>query len=169
MDVITANPHQLVIRHRRLEMALVLAIFTLLSGLMVINLLLGGIQQWHTLNPLERIAWAVWFVVALVCTGGGTLLWNSARHGITCTFNRTDESCIIRRARRLRVEETHHAIYSVSHIATEHNTEMQMLGLFIVLRSGERIPLATVPEQEADYARDVVARARAFLRGAAEE
>lgn len=164
MKILEHDAEQLVIRYRRDVMAWTLAIFTILSLLMVVNVLAGGVTQWPRLNPLERIAWLVWSGVAVVCAGGGLLLWNTARWGVTCAFDRTSETCTITRALRLQRIAQRESIYAISHLATEYNDEIKMVGIFVVLRSGERIPLAVVPPHDEAEAYQIVRTARDFLR-----
>lgn len=164
MHILEQTAERLVIRYRRDVMAWGLAIFTVLSVLMVFNVIVGGIIQWPRLNPLERIAWLAWALVSLVCTGGGLLLWNTAWRGVVCTLDRQRETCTIRKAHRLGICEKQHAIYAVSHLATERNDEIDMLGVFVVLRNGERIPLAVAGPHDESEAYQIVQTARTFLR-----
>lgn len=164
MTILEQTAQRLVIRYRRDGMAWVLALFTVLSTFMVFNVLAGGVMQWPNLNPFERIAWLVWTTVSVLCVGGGAWLWNTARQGVTCALDHTSETCVIRKAYRLGTTEDQHAIYAVSHLATERNDEINMLGIFVVLRSGERIPLAIVPPHDEPEARQIMQTARNFLR-----
>jgi hypothetical protein len=47
----------------------------------------------------------------------------------------------------------------------EKNERAGLYGVYLLLRSGERIPLGALPESEAEIVDQIVRTARTFLRG----
>ena len=166
MKIIEQTPQRLVLQQKRGGMAVVMAIFTLLSVFALLNLLLQGIASFSTLQPFERLSWVTWTLLIGVVVGIGGILWTSTARGTTCTFDKAAESVLISVPRLWRLRHTEHPIYAVSRIEAEHNAESKVYGLFLVLRSGERIALATMLAFEQDAVEGVVYRVRDFLRAA---
>lgn len=165
MKIIEDTSQRLVIRFQRGLMAVAIAGFTILSVLVVINLVIQGTSMlllryegWRVLTLF------VWTLVGLVMIALGVVSWSNVGRGITCTFDKVKETVTIRQPHWFRMEEVTHSIYSVSHVDLLENSETRSFGIFMVLRSGERIALATVPIFEEAEVRGLVNHVRSFLR-----
>lgn len=163
MQIIEHTPERLVIQHRRAEMAVVMVVFTLMSVVFLVNTLWQGLPRLDTLNAGQFASWAIWLVFAAGLTVLGVLMSNSAGRGTRCTFDHDAEIYRLRKPTLLRSQSDEASIYSVSHVAVERNDEVKVLGVFLVLRSGERLPLASVPFHEESDARQIAHTVRSFL------
>ncbi len=150
MHIVEQNDTRLVLRQRRLGMGLVMGLFTALMGFTLLNVFVQGFQRLSGLNSWQAISWVIWlgFIGFLLVVG--ILSAASMLQGVTCTLDRERETAAVRRARFLRSARQTFPIYSVSHLAVEQNPEVRVFGVFLVLRSGERIALATVPPHEQE-------------------
>jgi hypothetical protein len=57
------------------------------------------------------------------------------------------------------------SIYAISHVETTQNTEMNAYGVFLVMKSGEHIPLASFYKVDEASMKAVINEIRTFLRG----
>jgi len=139
-------------------------LFALLSLLLAITLVSQGWARFPSLNMWQRFGWGIWsflfFGLTIIGMGGGLAL----AQGTRCIFDRSDETLIIERAPFRHSKAQSCSIYSVSHMAVTHNDEMNIVGLFLVLRSGEQIPLATLPPHDKPLAQHIAHEVRQFLR-----
>lgn len=157
----TAN--RLVIQHNRPAMALVLGLFVLMSTAMEMGLIFQGVARLRFLNVMQAVSWLVWIALALLFIVVGAMAFFRAWRGMVLEFDRTNESVSLNRPQLLKHAPRTWSIYSVSHIHIERNDEVKVFGLFLVLRSSERIPLATVPLYDEDTARRIAKDVRQFL------
>lgn len=163
MRIIEQNEVRLVVQHRRPGMAVMLGIFTVLSIGFLVNILVQGIPRIAILDPFQLISWVVWIIFAIVLTGLGALVTFNASNGTRCTFDRQSETAQIRMPQYLHMETRDLSIYSIDRVEVETNDEVKATAVFLVLRSGERIPLATVPHFDEPSARACTTQMRAFL------
>jgi hypothetical protein len=85
--------------------------------------------------------------------------------GTTCTLDRNDATLVIRRIEWFRPREISYPIYAVARVDIERNKDVQAFGIFVVLQSSERIPLAALPLIEQQHVQELVQVLRDFLRG----
>lgn len=164
MQIVEHSAQRLVIRHRRLGMAVAMAIFTFLSVFALVNLALQGLLRVDELLPLELLSWVAWLCLILMLVVFGAVAWLSTARGTTCIFDKTQAQIVIQRPRWLRMARSQHPIYAVAYVDVRHNAEAKVYGVFVVLRTGERIPLATVPTFDQPQVEQLVQDVRAFLR-----
>lgn len=164
MEIIESTSQKLVIRFRRGLMAVVVAIFTILSIFVVLNLLVQGVmmlsQRYETWRVIALISW---MALGLSMVGLGVTSWLNLARGATCTFDKVQEIVTIRQPRLFRMSEVTHSIYSVSHLDLLKNEETKSFAILLVLRSGERIPLATMSIYEEANLRGLIHEVRGFL------
>lgn len=168
LKIVEQSPTRLVLQDRRPRAALVAAAFTGISALIVVSLSAQGIQSFGNdavdFRLLRVLGLAVFLAVCLGLVVVGGLATLNFRHGVTAVFDRERESFIVRRMNLFRPQEIAHPIYGVDRVDVETNDEIRAYGLFVVLRSGERIPLAAISMLDHDHMAQVVAAMRTFLR-----
>lgn len=163
MQIVEQTDNRLVLRQRRLGMGLVMAAFSVLTGLTLVNILVQGVQRLGTLNGGQLIGWVLWLGFIGFMATVGVIASATMLHGVTCTFDRVQETAAVQRTRYLRMQQQTFPIYSVSHLAVEQNAEVRVFGLFLVLRSGERIALATVPPHDEETIQRTARVVKGFL------
>lgn len=164
MQVIEEGERRLVLRQRQRGMAGVLALFTVLSAFFLVNTAYQGAVRFALMNGYQRIGLFLWLALALSFVVIGITASFSLWQGITCAFDKDAERVTLRRPGALRMREQTHRIYSVSHVELRYNEDIRVYGFALVLRSGERIVLATVQPFDADAMRHIVQRVKGFLR-----
>lgn len=164
MKIQAQTSQQLVIEHQRRGMALTMALFTLLSAFVAVNLVWQGVPRLSFIDNMQIIGWLMW--IALV--GGfayiGATAWGNVARSTTCTFDKATETAHIRKPHLWHTDERDFSIYAISHIDVQYNADAKVYGVFVVLRSSERIAIATVPPHAADDARRIARTVRDFLR-----
>ncbi len=169
LQIVEQTPVRLVLQDRRPRAAIAAGAVAVLSGLMVISLSLLGVQRLIGTNvdyPLVRgfgLIVFLLFALALALIGGMATL--SFAHGISCVFDRENEAFVIRRINLFRPQEIRHSIYGIERLDIERNDEVRAFGLFIVLKSGERVPMAAISMLDEDHMQHLAQQIRAFLRG----
>lgn len=164
MKITEQTTTRLVIQYQRRVMAWVLALFTILSLFFLLNTLYEGITALDRLRGWQWYGWITWLIFALAMLILGAIGWSNAGQGMTLIFDKQDETLRIRRPKVIRVDEQAYSIYAVSHMDIEGNDEFRVYGVFLVLRSGERIALATVPVYDEAHVRELSKQVLAFLR-----
>jgi hypothetical protein len=165
MDIFEQSSQRLILGQRRVLMALVMTVYALLSLIFLLNgLLLQGVPRLYLLNPFELLAWFFWVLLAFGSTAIGVYIALSLWRGVTVTFDRADGTFCVRRSQGWRPAETHGSLYAIKRLALEENETARVIGLFLELRSGERLPLATIPSYATDSAQDLARTVREFLR-----
>ncbi|MEL6405979.1 MAG: hypothetical protein AAFR81_16535 [Chloroflexota bacterium] len=163
MQIIEHTADKLVIRHRRIEMAGVMVLFTIMSVFFLINTVLQGVPRLGILNAGQVLSWVVWLVFAGGLTLLGIMMSNTAGRGTQCTFDREAEIFCLQKPNLLSADSIEASIYSVSHVMIERNEEAKALGVYLVLRSGEKRVLASVPLHDSEDAHQVAKTVREFL------
>lgn len=169
LRIIVETPTVLVIKNQRNGGALLTAVFTVFSLLALEILVSQGvqvvIQPASGGAPIARVLSYAIFVLALSgCVGVGALTTLYLIVGTTCTFDKMAETLAIERMNLLRREREERPIYGFSHLDVETNAESRVYGVFVVLRSGERIPLAVVSYFDQAALEALLLRVRLFLR-----
>ncbi|MCU0480587.1 MAG: hypothetical protein MUE54_05170 [Anaerolineae bacterium] len=168
LKVIYTTPTHLILKDQRRWATVFASLFTLISIIAFIIFIfqIADIVE----NRLERDG-MLWVMVALfffMLIGGlvviGIIATRHLSYGVHCEFDRTQEVMVIRRIGLLRPIETRHSIFAISRIETQHNAEIGMYGVFLVMKSGERIPLASFYEVDEGDMTAVINEIRTFLR-----
>lgn len=168
LQITEESPVRLVLQDRRPRAAAAALLVAGVSALMVVSLSIQGIQRFSGVAvdyPLVRGLGLVIFLLlgaGLALIGGLAAL--SFAYGTSCIFDRERESFVLRRMNVFRPQEIRHSLYGVARIDVEINDEVRAYGLFVVLRSGERIPLTAISMLDEAHMQHVVAQMRAFLR-----
>ena len=167
MQLIEQGPERLILRQTHYILALSLLCFTAFSVIFFINMLIQGPRYFSSMNAFQLLSYILWLGFALALIYLGSTALRQAAQGRRCTFDKTLETVTIIRPRLLRAQVMEYSIYGVSHVDVEHNAELRAYALFLVLRSGLRIPLASVPAHDHEAVRQVSQQIRFFLRNAA--
>ncbi len=171
MQTITNAPNKLVVQHRSMFMGSILFVGAVLWVVTVVSVAVWGAVSLSQQQPLPTFYTLRMFMLALVFAMGCFFAWVGAGtalnvwHGVTCAFDRANEQVTITRAAGFGTARQQHSIYGVSHALLEGNDDLRTLAIYLVLRSGQRIPLGTCSEFEKADAERAVQSIRAFLLG----
>jgi hypothetical protein len=164
MKIQHQTAQRLVVTHQRGLMAWVLAAFTFLSVFLVISLIVQAIPRLPAMNIFQRLSWVLWIGMAAGFGYFGLMAWLNAGRGITCTFDHTTDEAHILRPKLWRTDDRALSIYAISGVRVEYNDDARVFGVFLVLHSSERIPIATVAPHSVDDARRTADTIEDFLR-----
>lgn len=165
MRIVEESDTRLVLRQQRRGMSVALGIFTILSAFLVFNLIVQGLQRFDAMNLLEVYNWLIFILLSALIAAFGALVWARIGRGTQCIFDREQETVTIEQARLFGRRQRVETIFAISHLELTRNDEVRVIGLFLVLRSSERIALATLPHFDEDHAENLARHVRAFLRG----
>lgn len=164
MHILEQTPTRLVLYRRRSGMALLMGVFTLLSVFWFVNLLIQGFTRWRNAPDIgQLVAWLMWVSVAAVLAGLGALSLASAALGVRLTFDKITATLTIQKPRYLFNVTQEYSLYSLLRLDVERNDEVRVWGVFMVLRSGERLPLTTFPLHDETAVREFTQLLRNFL------
>jgi len=163
MNITHHTNTRLVISHRRILWAFVLALFTAMSLFFLFSILSQGLRFISTMNGGEIMAFILWIGVAILFVIGGATSCAVIGRGTECTFDKQREIMILRTPHLWRSSFHEYPIYGVSHLEVKHNEEVRVFGVFLVLRSGERIALGTVTPFDEAHVRNIGKTVRKFL------
>jgi hypothetical protein len=146
MHILEHTPTRLVLYRRRGGMALLMSVFTLVSAFWVVHLTLQGVTRFFATPDLGQIlAWLMWLMVGIILTALGAISLASAVIGIRLSFDKTTGNFTLQKAGYLRPLKYEYSLYALLRLDVERNNEVRVWGVFMVLRSGERLPLTTFP------------------------
>ncbi|MCU0512808.1 MAG: hypothetical protein MUE40_09585 [Anaerolineae bacterium] len=163
MKIVEHSPTRLILRQQQALLAAFFALFALVCLVMLVALFLQGITRLGLMNLFQVIGWLAWLGVAGVLVALGLLAWAGAQRGTRCTFDKQAGTFVLERAGGLRPSIRHGSLYSIAQLDVEHNAEVRQAGLFLRLRSGERLPLLTVPAHDETHLRGLLSTVRTFL------
>lgn len=168
LHIAEQNATRLMLRDRSPVLGAAMALFALLClGLMVAaplhNMALLLLTP-RSANALRLFSLATLAVLGAVLAALGATTSAQLWRGTTCIFDRAAAAVTIIRPHGFRLRETELPIYAVSHLEIETGSEARAYALHLVLRSHERILLASVPVGEQELIETVRSRVRAFLR-----
>jgi len=121
----------------------------------------------HIRYERDGLLWMLVMVVFLGLISGlvvlGALATRHLSYGVHCEFDRYHETLIIRRIGIFQPVEIRHSIYAVARVDTQHNAEIGMYGLFLVMKNGDRTPLASFYMVDEAEMKAVINEIRTFL------
>jgi hypothetical protein len=169
IDITEHTETRLVLRDRRRGFRALAAAFTMVSACSVSLLAYNGYQS-LILNSSRldaaRIAVLMLFLtIGMLFVGAGLFVIANMSRDIVITLDRDAETVSVSGPRLLRPIMFQHSIYAVLQMRVEENPEMRAYGLYLVLRSGEQIPLTVVPVYAREHVDQLVYAVRGFLRG----
>lgn len=163
------NADRLVLQDRDYTAGCFAGGFTLLSVFSSTLVITQGVDyliiRAETLDPMRLIGLGMFFLVGAGLIMLGVLAFMNFARGTVCTLDKSAEIVTIRTAMMFGRRAITHSIYGISHLDVTTSDDLRAYGLFLVLRSGERIALAGVPAIDRDRMQAVIDEVRAFLRG----
>lgn len=168
LRIVEHSPTRLVLQDRRPRAALAALAVAALSTMMVLSLSVQGVQRLIGTDVDFPLVRGLGLVVFLLLGAGLALIGGLAAlnfgYGTLCVLDRASEAFILRRINLFRPQEIRHSIYGVARVDVEINDEVKAYGLFVVLRSGERIPLTAISMLDEAHMQHLVDQMRAFIR-----
>lgn len=169
LKISSSSPTRLILKDQRRWATLFALIFTLIST----GALLIFISQIASIiaSRYERdgMLWVMVMLIFFLLIGSlvliGAIATRHLSYGVHCDFDRTHETLTIRRIGIVRPIQTHYSIYALSHIETVQNHEISMYGVYLVLKNGDKIPLASYYTVDEAEMKSVINEIRTFLRG----
>jgi hypothetical protein len=164
MKVREATSERFVITHQRPVWAVSMAIFTLMSAFTLVNLILQGIQQWSRMDGFQVVAFFIWVTLAIFLVLLGASITHNAGRGMLIEFDKPSETVRLRLPNLWRASWHNYPIYGISHLHIERNDDVRVVGVFLVLRHGERIALGTVTPFDLEAMQALAKEVKGFLR-----
>lgn len=169
LKVIEQTPSRMVLQDKRPISVFVAASFTLLNVCFVLVLGYTAVDILIFSEPKDLMAWryfgaTVFILVGVGLTVIGLLVTLHFLHGVTVVFDKQAEEVRLESTHYFRAVQMTYPIYGVSRLDIETNNEMRSYGLFLVLRSGERIALTSFAMLDEEDMRRTVEQMRAHLR-----
>ncbi len=168
LQIVQHTPTRMILRDRQPAAQVAAWVFLMVSlGALATFTIqaLEALGRADSIEPARLLGVALFVLLGLGFVALGLLAVANFTGGVTCVLDRETATVTIQRVDFFRRSEFRHAIYSVSHLEVETNADVQAYGLFIVLRSGERVPLAAVPLIEQAHVEQLRRQVREFLRG----
>lgn len=168
VEVIEHTPTRLVVRDQRRTAGILAAVFTALSGLSVVILTGQAIESliWAEQRDFLVVRWFgfalfISFFVAFIAIG--VMAYQHFMKGMTLILDKDDETMKLRMADVFRMKDITKPIYGISHVTVRNDERMRVYAIFIVLRTGDEFPIATLASVDEDQMKKVVAEMRSFL------
>jgi len=162
------TPQRMALKDQRPVAGMFAILFTVVSLISVVILLVQGVESLFVIGRDFQNARILGFVVFMLIGVGFVLLGGAAvRHflqGTAFILDKTQEQATLKRMMIFRREVKVMSIYAISHLDVQANPEFKVYGLFIVLRSGERLPLASFQQVDEVHMRTLMREVSDFLR-----
>lgn len=163
MRLIEHTPNRLTLGQQRPLLAAAMLAMLGLSLLLVLNLATQTAQRADLFTGWQWIGLVVWGGLALGLVAFSVWTLNAGLRGTRLTFDRDAQTVTLRRHHQLGLRVQEYPIFAVSGLELVHNTELNIYALVLLLRSGQKVPLATAsPYAEAELRR-LVKLVREFL------
>ncbi len=169
LEIIEKTPRRIILRDQRPTAGLIAVVFTFLSLAGLIMLVFQMVTLFS--DRILRFDGAAWMsgMIVFIALGVGFVALGvmASLHfwiGVACVLDKDSEAFILQRVDFFRTKTEEHSIYGISRVDVDENAEVHAFGVFIVLRSGQRIPVASYHQQDEDVMRATVGHLREFLR-----
>ncbi|MDX2077185.1 MAG: hypothetical protein SFZ02_12190 [bacterium] len=169
LKIVESSPTRLVLKDQRGWATLFAWLFTLISAgawLFFVAQIIPIIESSYARDGMLWVMVVVIFfslISALVVLG--VLVTRHFGYGIHCHFDRTAETITLEHIGIFHPVKKEYSIYAIGHVDTEHNTEIGVYGVFLVMKNGERLPLASFYEVDEAEMKTVINEIRTFIRG----
>ncbi len=169
LRVIEETPNRLVMKDKSPTAGLVAAVFTVLSVGSVLILAQQGIDILIIRNDRDLLLVRLFGFAVFLAVGVGFVLLGIAAccrflKGVTFILDKTEETMYLQTVNFFAAQIVTQSIYAVSHIHIETDPRMRVYGLYVVLRSGQKLPLAAISTLDEADMQTAVNAIRAFLR-----
>ncbi|MFQ3646010.1 MAG: hypothetical protein SNJ54_09350 [Anaerolineae bacterium] len=163
MRLLEQTPTRLTLGQNRPVLALSMVAMLGLSVLLLFNLLWQTAQRGELFTPAQWVGLVIWAGLALGLIAFSAWTLNVGLRGTRLIFDRDTQTVTLRRPFRLGLREQRFSIYAVSGLELIHNAELKIYALVLILRSGEKLPLATGSPYAEEQLRRLVKLVREFL------
>lgn len=169
LKVIEESPSRLVLRDQRPTAGIIAAVFTGFSVFTVLAVAYQGIDLLiiradRDLIGMRLVGMALFLAFGIGFTLIGVMAYQHFTKGVTLVLDKAREIMHLQKVNIFRVTQREDPIYGISRIEVQTDERMRVYALYVVLRTGEKIPVAAMSSvDEADMERAVNA-IRAFLR-----
>ncbi len=170
LKIVEQTPTRLVMKDQNKTMALLAGISAILSAVSLVSLVIQGAERIFTpiageANLARIIAFLIFILAcaAFFCLG----LWAAVHfsRGTTCILDKAAGTLTLETMHLFRMKRDDRPIYGLSHVDVETNEQARAYGVFLVLRSGEKIPIAAVSMLDKEDLESLLTQIRQFLRG----
>lgn len=163
MRLLEHTPTRLTLGQRRPLLAMATLVMLGLSVLFLLNLTIHTAQRADLFTGAQWVGYVIWAGLALGLIGFSVWTLNVGLRGTRLTLDRESQTATLCRPHRLGLRVQEFAIFAVSGLELAYNAELNLYALVLILRSGEKVPLAAAsPYAEADLRR-LVKLVRDFL------
>jgi len=161
------TPDRLELYSRAPVMGVFIGLFVLLSVLLMIALPLFNLVDLAQRGgaPLRLFGLGLIMALGALFVYLGTPISLAILRGTHCVFDRRTATVTLTRPENLRLAQYEYPLYGGSQLVVERNDEIRTFAVYLALRSGETILLATVPYHDQAAVEQAVQQVRAFLRG----
>ncbi|GAB4516062.1 MAG: hypothetical protein OHK0046_20630 [Anaerolineae bacterium] len=168
LQIIEHTPTRLVLRDQQRTAGLIAAVFTGLSVISVIATAYQGVDLLILRADRDMLAVRLSGLALFLAFGLGFVFLGMAAYqhftkGVTLILDKSAEIMHLETVRVLRVAVREHSIYGISRVDVLTDPRMRVHALHVVLRTGEKIPVATVAAVDGDAMERAVTAIRAFL------
>ena len=165
LHVTEHTPQRLVLQARSYTMLAVMLVFTIFSASLPFLWLAakpGPFLSWQW-GGFQTVSLVLWMGIALVFVLMGVSLCVTLAQGTRLVFDRTGAEVSLCRAKGFRAHCQTYSFYAVRTVMHQHNAEIKVHGLYLVMKSGERVVLGTLPEYETEAVETIERTVRQFL------
>jgi uncharacterized membrane protein (DUF485 family) len=170
LRIVEQTPTRLVLKDQHQVMAVLAGISAFLSAVSLVTLITQGTSRIFTpiageANLARIVAFLIFMLACAIffCLG----IWAAVHfsRGTTCILDKNEGTLTLETLHLFRMKRHDRPIYGLSHVDAETNAHARAYGVFLVLRSGEKIPLAAISMLEQDALESLLKQIRGFLRG----
>jgi hypothetical protein len=163
------TPDKMILEDKRRNAGIAAALFTVVSAGMVLLTAVQAYEAFIVHGGKDLMFWRYvgvgsFLLIGIGLTGLGLMATLHFLYGVTWTLDKDTETVTIEGTAMLRRTQQSYPIYGVSRLDIERNAEARAYGVFLVLRSGERVPITAYAAIDHEYIEPVITQVRAFLR-----
>ncbi len=170
MQILEESNTRLVLRDRSVIFGIVIGVGAVLAVFTMVSVAGYGLADLYrrsaefTLIELRIFMLAAIGLMGVAFASLGAVACLNTIRGITCAFDAEAATVTVTQPKVLRNETVAYPIYGVSHAFMETNEEIEACAVYLMLRTGQRIPLSTCSIHERAEAEALVDRIKLFLR-----
>lgn len=169
LKIAESSPTRLILTDKRHVASILALMFTLISAGAWVIFVAQIATIMHSRYERDGMLWVMVMLIFFLLISSlvilGAIATRHLSYGIRCEFDRTTQTLTIHHIGIFRPVRTEYSIYAISHLETPHNQEIDMYGVFLVLKHGEKIALAAYYAVDEMEMQRVTNEIRTFLRG----
>jgi hypothetical protein len=169
LEVVEKTPRQLILRDQRPTAGLIAIVFTFINLAALVMMLFQLVVMFpdritESDGALWLLGMGVFISLSIFFMGMGIMATIQFWVGTACILDKDAETLTLQQIDFFRTQTEQHSIYGISHVEIDTNEEVHAYGVFIVLRSGKRLPVASYHQHDKDVMQTTVNYLRQFLR-----